>query len=290
MNRSNYGGKLKGDMNNFQERFLKAHADRYQEWLLAAQAWIFGEASLAQQLSPYLIFVHSSEGNPEKHILPLMDKVRTHGGFPVQGGGCAVGNYRGSEIWIVHQFMGCTATQMWMECLGNTPVRYIIGLAEMTAYPEDVSVGDIVLPTTSVRGDIVTGFHAPASIPASGDLELLDRLEEKLNSSGWPVHVGPIYSGMPGGIGVNNPILREKIWRHIQAGLLGNAIETSVTYLEAQRLGIRAAEAWAVSDDIAYGVTEAAPNGRERWQHAWSLIAHAGLDVLADIAAEEIEE
>jgi purine-nucleoside phosphorylase len=274
-------------MDDLESRFLQAHAERYQEWLQATQTWLFGESGLAQKVSPYLIFVHSSEGNPEKHILPHLEDIRIYGGFPVQGGGCAAGKYRGVEIWILHQFMGCTATQMWMECLANTAVRYIIGLAEMTAYVDDVAVGDIVLPSASVRGDLITDFHASPDIPASADLDLLRRLERKIHPSGWPLHIGPIYSGMPGGIGVHNPILREKIWRHMQAGLLGNAIETSVTYLESQRSGIRAAEAWAVSDDIAYGVMDAAPNGSERWQRAWELIARAALDVLADIALEE---
>jgi len=66
----------------------------------------------------------------KKHLLPHMSNVQTFGGFPVQGGGSAVGIYRGVEIWIVHQFMGCTAAQMWMECLAGTRVRYLIGLAE----------------------------------------------------------------------------------------------------------------------------------------------------------------
>jgi purine-nucleoside phosphorylase len=274
-------------MSSFQSNFKQLHAKRYREWLQAAQTWVFGEPGLAEKISPYLIFVHSSEGNPEKHILPLMENVRTYGGFPVQGGGSAVGTYRGAEIWILHQYMGCTAAQLWMECLTNTPVHYLIGLAEMTSYPDDIQVGDVILPTTSARGDIVTEFHAPLELPATGNQDLLRRLDTKLGVSGWPIHKGPIYSGMPGGIGVHNPILREKIWRHMQAGILGNAIETSVTYLEAERLNIKAAEAWAVSDDIAHGVTEAAPNGHERWEHAWSLIARAGLDVLADIADEE---
>jgi purine-nucleoside phosphorylase len=268
-------------------RFRQAHASRYAEWLEATQTWLFGQRGLARKLSPYLIFVHSSEGNPETHLLPCMENVRTFGGFPVQGGGSAVGVYRGTEIWIVHQFMGCTATQLWMECLSGTPVRVLIGLAEMTAYLDEAAIGDLVLPTVSARGDLITDFHVPAHVPATADLDLLARLEAKLRPSGWPIHRAPIYSGMPGGVGVHNPLLREKIWGHMQAGLLGNAIETSTTYIEAMRLGIRAAEAWAVSDDIAFGVMSSAPNGRERWTRAWSLMARAALDVLADIAAEE---
>jgi len=248
---------------------------------------MLGGKGLAQELSPYLIFVHSSEYNPEKHLLPQMQDVRTFGGFPVQGGGSARGMYRGAEIWVVHQFMGCTATQLWLECLKGTPVRYIIGLAEMTAYDDAVRIGDIVLPTVAARGDLVTDIHIAPDVPATGDADLLDRLEDKLRPSGWDVHRGAIYSGMPGGTGAHNPILREKVWRHLQTGLLGNAIETSVTYLESMRLGFRAAEAWAVSDDIAYGYMEHTSDGKERWTHAWELIAQAGLDVLADIADEE---
>jgi len=101
------------------------------------------------------------------------------------------------------------------------------------------------------------------------------------------VHVGSIYSGMPGGIGVSQPADARKDLATFAGRLLGNAIETSVTYLEASRLGIRAAEAWAVSDDIAYGVMENAPDGRNRWIQAWTLMAQAGLDVLADIALQE---
>jgi uridine phosphorylase len=266
------------------EPFRRAHAQRSTEWLQAAQAWVFGGHDIAKRLSPYLLLVHSSEGNPEKHLLPRMSNVRTFGGFPVQGGGSAVGTYRGVEIWIVHQFMGCTATQLWMECLKDTPVRYVIGLAEMTGYLDHVAVGDIALPSTAVRGDLITNFHAPPDLPATADGELIARLGDTLRPSNWPVHIGPVYSGMPGGIGIHNPILREKVWRDMQAGLLGNAIEVSVTFIEAVRLGVRAAEAWVVSDDIAYGRMQFAPDGVERWQHGWSLIAQAGLDVLADIA------
>lgn len=267
--------------------FRHLQAQRYAEWLKATQTWLFGSPTAAHHLSPYLVLVHSSEGNLQKHLLPRMEQVRTFGHFPVQGGGAAVGIYRGTEIWILHQFMGCTATQLWMECLANTPVRYLIGLAEMTSYPDSVAIGDIVLPTSAIRGDIVTNFHMAPDIPATADTDLLRRLAEKLCPVGWPVHIGPVYSGMPGGVGVHNSILREKIWGHLQAGILGNAIEVSVTYLEARRLGIRAAAAWTVSDDLAYGQMEAAPSGETRWTHAWELIAQAALEVLADLAAEE---
>ena len=273
-------------MDKIEDRFCKAHAQRSAEWMKAAQNWVFGKPGLAQSVSPYLIFVHSTEGNPEKYVLPLLTNVRTFGGFPVQGGGSAVGTYRGVEIWVLHQFMGGTAAQLWMECLAGTPVRYLIGLADMTAYVDEVAVGDLVLPTVSARGEMVTDFHALPAVPATADFELLGRLDDKLRPTGWPVHIGPVYTGMPGGIGVHNPRLREKIWGHLQAGLLGNAQETSVTYLEAMRLGIRAAEAWVVSDDMDYGVMENAPDGRRRWEHAWTLMAQAGLDVLADIASE----
>lgn len=274
-------------MNAEEKLFLDLHQKRCQQTLEAMQAWIFGERGLAQEVGPNLILVHASVGNPEKHLLPHMENVRTYGRFPAPGGGCARGFYRGVEVWLLHQFMGCTATQLWMGCLQGTGVHHLIGLGEMTAYPDDVSVGDIVLPISAIRGDLIGEFHAPPNIPAMGDPGLLRRVKEKLTSCGWPVHQGTVYSGMPGGVGVNNPILREKIWVHIQAGILGNAIETSVMYLESMLLGIRAADLWVVSDDIVHGVFEDTPSGRERWEHGWGLISHAALDTLADIAAEE---
>lgn len=267
------------------ERFRSLHAQRAAEWREAAQAWVLGEPGIAQRIGPQVILVHSSEGSPETHLLPLLSDVRTFGGFPVQGGGSAVGRYRGVEIWILHHFMGCTATQLWMECLAGTAVRYLIGLAEMTAYTDEAAIGDIVLPTAAARGDLIGEFHAPPEVPATADPALLAQLDSKIRPSGWPVHLGPVYSGMPGGIGLHNPILREKIWGHLQAGLIGNAIETSVTYLEAARLRIRAAEAWVVSDDLAFGRMQHVPGGTDRWQQAWGLIAKAALDVLADIAS-----
>lgn len=269
------------------DTFKLLQSDRYAEWLKATQDWVFGEPDIAQEVSPYLIFVHSSEGNPEKHILSRMDDVRMYGGFPIQGGGSAVGTSRGVEIWILHQYMGCTATQMWMECLASTGVRYLIGLADMTAYLDHVAVGDIVLPSSAMRGDLVTDFHVPDDLPAGADQRLLERLEEKLMDVDWDVHMGQVYSGMPGGVGVHNPILRERIWQQIQDGIIGNAIETSVTYVESSRLGIRAAETWVVSDDLNYGTIENVPGGAARWERAWGLMAQAALDVFYDIASEE---
>lgn len=268
------------------ERFLAQHAARCGEWRQAAQAWIFGGAEVARQLGPYLILVHSSEGNAEKHLLPRLRQVRMYGGFPVQGGGAACGHYRGTEIWILHQFMGCTATQLWMECLAGTPVQCLIGLAEMTAYSDKVAIGDIVLPAHAWRGDLVTAFHVSHEAPASADADLLTRLHRKLLPANWPVHSGTVYSGMPGGVGVHNPILREQIWGHLQAGILGNAIEVSVAYIEAARLGLRAASLWAVSDDLAVGTGAQSPESVRRWERAWDLMAQAALDVLADLAAE----
>jgi purine-nucleoside phosphorylase len=273
---------MKSDVHNFKQ----IQEQRYREWLSLAQNWVFGEPHLDQKIGPYLILIHSSEGNPEKHLLPHLTNLRTYAGF-VQGQGAAVGTYQDAEIWLLHHPMGCSAVQFWMECLVGTPVRYLIGLGEMTAYRAEVSIGDIVLPTTSIRGDLITECHADPQIPASCDYGLLEKMTARLVPSGWPVHIGPIYSGMPGGVGKHNPIMKEKIWRQMQSGVLGNAIETSVTYLEAMRFGIKAVDAWAVSDDIAYGYFTDLPGGRDRWEHAWSLIAQASLDVLAEIAAEE---
>jgi hypothetical protein len=112
-------------------------------------------------------------------------------------------------------------------------------------------------------------------------------MQQALHSADWPVHVGQVYSGMPGGVGVHNSLLKEKIWDQIQDGILGNAIETSVTYLEANRLGIKAVEAWVISDDLIHGITDHDPSRHARWQQAWGLMAHAALDVLHGIALEE---
>jgi uridine phosphorylase len=266
------------------EHFQK---QRYEEWLRAAQSWVFGAPDIASKIGPYLILVHSSEGNPEKHLLSRMEDVQTYGGFPVQGGGSAVGTYNGAEIWILHQYMGCTATQMWLECLKGTKVRYLIGLAEMTAYLDDMTLGDIVLPSSAIRGDLVTKFHAPEEVPASADPKLLRHMKQALSLEDWPVHIGRVYSGMPGGVGVHNPLLKERIWGHIQEGILGNAIETSVTYLEAKLMGIQAVEAWVISDDLIHGITDHDPSGHVRWQQAWDLMAGAALEVFHGIALEE---
>lgn len=270
------------------EDFIQVQQQRYTEWLTATQSWIFGHPEVASRIGPYLILVHSSEGNPEKHLLSRMEQVRTYGGFPVQGGGSAVGIYRGVEIWILHQYMGCTASQMWMECLKGTRVRYLIGLAEMTSYLDHVEIGDLVLPSSAIRGDLVTDFHAASDVPACADAGMLRRLEQVLGSSDWPIHVGRVYSGMPGGVGVHNDLLKEKIWGHLQEGIYGNAIEASVTYLEADLLGIKAVEAWAISDDLIHGITEHAPDGESRWQQAWSIMAEAALEVLCGVAQEEL--
>jgi purine-nucleoside phosphorylase len=266
--------------------FRQNHLARCQEWRRAAQNWVFGEEKVLTLLGPYMILVHSSQGNPEDHILPHMMDIEVFNEF-IQGHGCARGWYKGTEIWLLHHPMGSTSAQMWMECLQGTPIRYLIALGEMTSYPDTVRVGDIVLPTTAIRGDMITDYHVASDVPASCDPDLLFRMLDRLTPSGWPIHVGPVYSGMPGGIGVYNPIMKEKVWEHLQAGILGNAMETSLTYLEGARLGIKVVDAWAVSDDISCGYWDDSPNGWNRWKGAWNLIALAALDTLADLNKEK---
>jgi purine-nucleoside phosphorylase len=269
---------------SFEQRFREARAARYQEWLAAMRAWLLGTAENFTRLSRGMILVHSSRGQPQRFLTPLLSDVQTFGDFPAQGGGAAVGLYRGTPIWIIHQPMGCTASQLFMECLTDSPVRYLIGLAEMTGYPEHVHMGDLIVPTAAVRGDIVTDFHASPEVPAVADLGLTAALEVELCRSGHPLHVGPIFSGLPGGSGIHNPILKALIWSQIQSGMLGGGIEVSTTLLEAARLGIRAAAAWTVSDDIFRGGMADGSVGRANWASAWDLMARASLEVLHQAA------
>lgn len=261
---------------------------RYQEWLTRARSWVFGDPEIVNRIGPYLILVHSSMGNIERHVLPKMEAVKTWGPF-VQGAGSALGKYRDTEIWILHHMMGCTATQMWMQCLQGTGVKFLISLGEMTAYPDDVRVGDVVVPTSSERGDLIGEHHVTPEIPAAADPHLLLTAADYFSQHDWPTHFGSIYSGMPGGVGIDNPILKEKIYQGIQFHQLGNAIETSVVYLEAARLGIQALDLWVVSDDIAYGVFDDYPEGKKRWTKGWDLISGAALDILAGIEGENRE-
>lgn len=267
--------------------FDELRALRYDEWLQATRNWLFGKPEIEQEIGPYLILIHSSAAFPEAMLLPIMEQVRTYGGFPVQGGGSASGYYRGTKIWVLHQYMGVMATQMWMECLKDTPVKYLIGLAEMTAYPLEVKIGDIVVPKSAIRGDLVTDFHAPPEVVAEADAFLHGQLVKKIRATGWSIHEGIVYTGNPGGVGVHNPIIRERIWEHMQSGVLGNAMECSVTLLESKRLGIRAAEAWTVSDDMDLGLMDDVPDVKGRWQEAAGITARGALDTLADIAEME---
>jgi uridine phosphorylase len=268
------------------EVFSELQSLRYEEWLAATKAWVFGTLDIAEEIGPYLILIHSSAEFPDRFLLPLLTDVAVYGDFPVQGGGCASGMYRGTRIWVLHQFMGAMATQLWMDCLRGTKVEYLIGLAEMTAYPTEVEIGDIVVPTGAIRGDLVTDFHVPAEIPAMANPPLHRRLVEKIEATGWKMHTGVVYSGHPGGVGVHNPILQEKIWHHMQSGVLGNAQECSVTLLESMRSEIAAAEAWTVSDDLNMGIMEYAPEIKDRWSDAAAITAKAALDTLADIDRE----
>jgi purine-nucleoside phosphorylase len=256
---------------------------RYREWLLRAREWVFGDSEVAGEIGPYLILVHSSMGNIERYVLPKLSEVETFGPF-VQGAGSARGNYQETDIWLLHHMMGCTATQMWMQCLEGTGVKYIISLGEMTSYPADVLIGDIVVPSTSERGDLIGSHRVPPEIPAAADPQLLYAAVDHFDEVNWPIHFGEIYSGMPGGVGVDNPILKEKIFQGIQSHQLGNAIETSIVYLEAARLGIQALDLWVVSDDIAYGVFDDYPGGKDRWIRGWDLISSAALDILSGMA------
>ena len=102
------------------------------------------------------------------------------------------GSYEGTPVTILCAGIGAGQTSNVMEELINLGGKVFIQVGATGAIQEHVRMGDIVIPTGSVRDEGTTRYYAPKEYPAIADYRVVQALVKAARDAGNRVHTGII--------------------------------------------------------------------------------------------------
>lgn len=102
------------------------------------------------------------------------------------------GMYKGFRLTIANCGIGVGQTSNILEELINLGGRVFIQLGATGALQRDISVGEIIVPTGSVRDEGLSDYYAPKQYPATADYRIVTALVESAQRLGFRTHAGII--------------------------------------------------------------------------------------------------
>lgn len=202
-------------------------------FLKEAVQWIVGEGSL-NDVSEYVVV--GLGGGFDELVGRLEDKR-------LVGGSVYTGTYKGCSVSVVSRYAGPIGVESLIRVLGLRRAKIVVGVGWCGSLQERVSIGDIVIPAVSVRGENLTDYYAPREVPAMADYDVLSTLIQTSQNLGYRSMIGPIIS-----IPMQLKETEELINKWNKLGLLGVECECSTLFLLSHLERIKAGASLAVSD------------------------------------------
>jgi len=119
----------------------------------------------------------------------LLDSVthRNEAGWEVS---TLTGEYRKTRMTVSCAGIGAGQTSNVVEELINLGGRVFIQIGATGAIQERIAMGDVVVPTGSVRDEGLTRYYAPTQYPAVADYRVVQALASAARNAGKTVHTG----------------------------------------------------------------------------------------------------
>ena len=196
--------------------------------------FIFGRAD-PEKLSRYLII---ALGVPSRTAEKKLDN-----GHKV--GPAVVGEFRGIPVSVTRRSGGTIQLEEFIRLVPRSTTEYVIGLGAVGALQPEIKIGDLIIPTESVRGEGLTRYYYPPDVPAKPDPDLTDRLLQSSRQCGAAnVHTGTVFT--TGSIMHETEELVEE-WH--SKGYLGVDCEASALFLLSQYCGFKCSLVMYVTDN-----------------------------------------
>lgn len=202
-------------------------------FLREAVKWVLEEGNL-EEVSEYVIV--GLGGGLDELIGKLENKK-------LVGGTLYSGTYKSHKISAVARYAGSLGVESLVRVLGLRKAKIVIGVGWCGSLQEYVNIGDLIIPTVSARGENLTDYYAPRSVPAIADNDIVSALVQTSQNLGCKPWVGPIIS-TPMQLKETEELIKN--WNKL--GLLGVECECSTLFLLSQIEKIKAGAILAVSD------------------------------------------
>lgn len=140
-------------------------------------------------VAPYVLL----SGSPSR-VLVTKDRLQDVRSFgnPDRGAVIFTGTYKGVPVTAASTGMGGPSLAIAVEELAQVGGKVFIRTGSCASIQENISVGDLVVATASVRDEGTSDFYAPKSYPAVADPSVVQALCQALDNSETPYHLGLI--------------------------------------------------------------------------------------------------
>lgn len=138
-------------------------------------------------IAPFVILTNFREHVRKSE--PLLDKLiyKNDTGWDVD---TITGEYHDTPLTICCSGIGAGQTSNVMEELINLGAKVFIQIGATGAIQEHIAMGDVIIPTGSVRDEGLTRYYAPKQYPAVADYRIVQALVKAAQSADKTVHTG----------------------------------------------------------------------------------------------------
>ena len=136
------------------------------------------------------------------------------------------GKYRGTGITVTSTGIGGASAVIAVEELAACGARALIRIGSAGACSRGIALGDLIIPSGSVREDGASRMYAPENFPAVPDFCLLSELVASCERNSFRYHVGITRSHDSFYIDHEAELMRS--WNRL--GVLGSDMETSAVF------------------------------------------------------------
>ncbi|MCL2181134.1 MAG: uridine phosphorylase [Treponema sp.] len=157
-----------------------------------------------------------------------------------------LGELSGKKVMVISTGMGGPSTAIAVEELFKTGVRNFIRVGTCGGIALDVTGGDVVIATGSIRMEGTTREYVPIEFPAVANLDITNALVDGAKKLGLKWHAGIVQckdsfygqhdpDRMPSGYELKD---KWEAWK--KAGCLASEMESAALYIVCQTLGAHA--------------------------------------------------
>ena len=104
------------------------------------------------------------------------------------------GKYKGLTVSATSTGMGCPSAAIALEELIMSGAKYLIRLGTTGALQKNISLGDIIIPSSAVRLEGTSVEYIPIEFPAIADIDIIDDLVKATQEKNLKPHIGIIMS------------------------------------------------------------------------------------------------
>ncbi len=201
------------------------------------------------QLEPGVIGNYTIMPGPAERLEAIVEKLKNPvENFTYMDYHMHTGFYKGVKVTAINGGLYSPSGAIMGELVCAAETGHIIRTGSCGALQEDVSVGDLVVVTGSVRGEGTTPYYVPSNFSTVSDIKVTNALIEAIEKAGIKYHLGTVWT--------TDALLketREQVEK--MRGLKVKAVDmVSASLLTvAQLYEVKAGSVLAVSDNLITG-------------------------------------